>query len=175
MPKSSGKPWLAIFCLVLIGIGLVLAASSDPSRFSSSPSEDRKIDLLVIAGLTCTVAGIGLLLWAIRGTTRDMIPEKKAKANLGIGMGFVLQVVGFALVASDAGPVIGLPLIAASLPLLIWGCLRYAEAKRYVKWVGLLGAAGIPGLLILIVLPAARGQTEQRSADAIPDAPSNEG
>jgi cell division protein FtsW (lipid II flippase) len=138
-----------------------LAASSNPRRFSSSPSEDRKIDLLVITGLTCTVAGIGFLLWAIRGMSQAMVAEKKAKANLGVGIGFVLQLIGFALLASDTGPVIGLPLVFVSVPLLIWGCMCYAEGKRYSKWIGLLGAAGIPGLFILIVLPVADGRIEQ--------------
>lgn len=160
MSKLRRKYWLMAISLVLICLGLLLAASSDPRRFSLNPSEDRKIDFLVIAGLTCTVAGIGFLLWATRGMTQAMIPEKKAKANLGVGVGFVLQLLGFALLGSDTGPAIGLPLVLASVPLLIWGCMRYAEGERYSKWVGVIGAAGIPGLIILIILPVAHGPTE---------------
>jgi MFS family permease len=174
MSKSKEKHWLMVIGLILICIGLLLAASSNPRRFSMSPNKDRKIDLLVITGLTCTVAGIGLLLWAIRSMTQPMIADKRAKANLGVGIGFVLQLIGFALLASDAGPVIGLPLVLASLPLLVWGCMRYAEGKRYSKWVGLLGAAGIPGLIILIVLPVSGGQTQQRSVDESSAASSTE-
>lgn len=160
MMKSRGTYGLMAISLVLICIGLVLAASSNPRRFSLSPSNDRIIDLLAITGLACTVTGIGLLLWAVRGMTQSMLPEKKAKANLGVGIGFALQVVGFFLLPSDAGPMIGLPLVLLSVPLLIWGCMHYAEGKRYSKWVGLLAAVGVPGLVILIALPVAREQTE---------------
>ncbi len=40
----------------------------------------------------------------------------------------------------------GLPLLLASVPLLIWGCMCYAGRQRYSKWIGLLGVTGIPGL-----------------------------
>ena len=155
MLKSRNRYWMVSVSLVLICVGLVLAASSNPRRFSLSPSADRIIDLLMITGLACTASGIGLLLLAIRGTTRAMIPEKRSQANLGVGIGFALQLVGLFLLGTDFAHMVGLPLILASVPLLLWGCVRYAEGKRYAKWVGLLGLAGIPGLIILIVLPVA--------------------
>jgi hypothetical protein len=47
---------------VLVYTGIVLAALSNPDRFSLNVSADRQIDLLSASGFVCTTAGIGLLL-----------------------------------------------------------------------------------------------------------------
>ena len=83
-----------------------------------------------------------------------MLPEKKSKTNIGVGIGFVLQLIGFFVSArGDIGAVVGLLLIVISIPVFIWGCMNYAEGKGHSKWVGLVGVAGIIGLIVLIVLP----------------------
>ena len=83
-----------------------------------------------------------------------MLPEKKTKTNIGVGIGIILQLAGFALSnAGETGGLLGLLLILISLPVFIWGCMNYAEGKGHSKWVGLVGVAGIIGLIVLIVLP----------------------
>jgi hypothetical protein len=69
----------------------------------------------------------------------------------------VLQLAGFLL--SDQGaegePVVclGCLLVLASLPVLVWGCMNYAEGKGHSKWVGLVGLAGCIGLIVPVILP----------------------
>ena len=83
-----------------------------------------------------------------------MLPEKKTKTNIGVGIGILLQLAGFALSGvGETGPIVGLLLILVSIPVFIWGCMNYAEGKGHSKWVGLVGLAGVIGLIVLIVLP----------------------
>jgi len=83
-----------------------------------------------------------------------MLPEKKTRTNIGVGIGFLLQLAGFALSGvGEIGAIIGLLLILVSIPVFIWGCMNYAEGKGHSKWVGLVGVAGIIGLIVLIVFP----------------------
>lgn len=83
-----------------------------------------------------------------------MLAEHKSKANVGVGLGFSLQLLGFLLCgAGEAGGGLGCLLILASLPLLIWGCLHYAEGKGHSKWIGLVGLTGFLGLVVLVLLP----------------------
>jgi len=156
--KTPTKYWLvltgAVAGVVLVCAGLLLAALSNPGRFSLDVTADRQIRLLVASGFACTIAGIGLLLKAVRHTTTSMPLQQKTKANTGVGIGFVLQLAGLFLSgAGQVGALIGLLLILASLPVFIWGCLNYAEGKGHSKWVGLVGIAGILGLIVLMVLP----------------------
>jgi hypothetical protein len=85
-----------------------------------------------------------------------MLPEKKTKANISVGIGFLLQLAGFFLVQTKetrAVNFLGIVLILISLPLFIRGCTNYAEGKGHSKWFGLVGLAGLIGLIVLIVLP----------------------
>ena len=83
-----------------------------------------------------------------------MPQQQKTRANIGVGIGFVLQLAGlFLSVAGDFRALSGLLLILAGVPMMIWGCLNYAEGKGHSKWVGLVGMAGILGLIVLMVLP----------------------
>ena len=83
-----------------------------------------------------------------------MLPEKKTKTNIGVGIGIILQLAGFALSSvGETGAVVGLLFILIGLPVLMWGCMNYAEGKGHSKWVGLVGLAGCIGIIILIVLP----------------------
>jgi hypothetical protein len=80
-----------------------------------------------------------------------MLPEKKTKANIGVGIGVVIQLAGLKLFGpADIRTILA---ILLSLPVFIWGCMNYAEGKGQSKWVGLVGLAGIVGLVVLIVLP----------------------
>ncbi|MHC4656724.1 MAG: hypothetical protein ACYS91_17160 [Planctomycetota bacterium] len=85
-----------------------------------------------------------------------MLPEKKTKTNLGVGIGVLLQLAGYFLVQTTetcAIALLGLILLLISIPVFIWGCMNYAEGKGHSKWVGLVGIAGLIGLIVLAVLP----------------------
>ena len=83
-----------------------------------------------------------------------MLPEKQTKTNIGVGIGVLLQLVGFYLArTADTDAIIGLILILVSMPVFIWGCMNYAEGKGHSKWVGLVALASIIGLIVLILLP----------------------
>lgn len=85
-----------------------------------------------------------------------MLPEKQTKTNIGVGMGVFLQLAGLYLYLIKAGntaAILGIVLIVASIPVFVWGCMNYAEGKGHSKWVGLVGSTGLPGLLVLILLP----------------------
>jgi uncharacterized membrane protein YidH (DUF202 family) len=83
-----------------------------------------------------------------------VLPEKRTKTNVGVGIGVLLQLAGLFLAQTgDAAALFGLVLILASLPVFIWGCVNYAEGKGHSTWVGLVGLAGIIGLIVLILLP----------------------
>jgi len=158
---TQKKYWLvltaAVAGVVIVCAGLSLAALSDPGRFSLDPRADTQIHLMAIAGFACTIAGIGLLLTAVSSTTKSMPAQMRTRTNLGVGIGFVLQLAGFFLCgAGQVRALLGLVLILASLPVFIWGCLNYAEGKGHLKWVGLVGVAGIIGLIVLMVLPDQR-------------------
>ena len=83
-----------------------------------------------------------------------MLPDKKTNTNIGVGIGTILQLVGFVSSRNgETGAIVGSLLIIISIPVFIWGCMNYAEGKGHSKWVGLVGVAGIIGLIVLIVLP----------------------
>ena len=83
-----------------------------------------------------------------------MLKEKKRNANIGVGVGFLFQIVCKAL---WQGAGIGVPLIGLiGTCLIIWGCFNYAEGKGYTKWLGLFGLLSIIGLVILACLPDKR-------------------
>ncbi|MHC4692247.1 MAG: hypothetical protein ACYS67_05870 [Planctomycetota bacterium] len=85
-----------------------------------------------------------------------MLPEKKTKTNISVGIGFLLQLAGYFLVQSKetcAVTCLGIILILISMPLFIRGCTNYAKGKGQSKWLGLLGLASLIGLVVLAVLP----------------------
>ncbi len=146
---------MSVAGLVMIFVGLALAALSNPGRFSLDPRLDRQIHLLAVSGVTCTAVGIGLFFGGVSHSTRSMPWRYRNRTNVGVGIGFALQLAG--LVHLQAGPhrhTTAFILLLAGLPLIVWGCLNYAEGKGYPKWVGLLGAAGLFGLMVLVALPA---------------------
>ena len=82
------------------------------------------------------------------------VKRRRENANTGVGIGVLLQVIGFCALRSEDGVSgVGIALILLSIPLFVWGCLNYAESKGYHKEVGLIGLLGIIGLIVLVVLP----------------------
>ena len=165
MTTTRKKYWLvlagAIVGVVLVCAGLCLAALSNPRRFTLDVTADRQIGLLAFSGFACTVTGVGLLLKAASYTTKSMSPQTRNKIAIGVGIGFALQLTGLFLSGTgQVGVLIGLSLILAGVPAIIWGCLNYAEGKGHSKWVGLVGVAGIIGLIVLIALPNQHEETK---------------
>ncbi len=140
--------------LAFVGTGLLLAVLSNPKRFSLSVADDRNIQLFAISSFACTLAGIGLFLYAVRHTTKSMPAQLRTNANIGVGLGFVLQLAGFFLPEISSVPIeIGLALLLAGVPAFVWGGMHYAQGKGYSKSFGLLAIVGILGLIVLILLP----------------------
>jgi hypothetical protein len=84
----------------------------------------------------------------------NMLPEKKSKTNLGVGLGILLQITGNVLAGtSEAGAIPGYVLTFIGTVFFVWGCMNYAEGKGHSKWLGLLGLISCLGLVILIFLP----------------------
>ena len=68
-----------------------------------------------------------------------MLPEKKTKTNIGVGIGIILQIAGRALAAtSDAGAILGLIVVLVGAAFFVWGCMNYAEGKGHSKWLDCL-------------------------------------
>ncbi|HEX5399621.1 MAG TPA: hypothetical protein VFY06_11300 [Verrucomicrobiae bacterium] len=83
-----------------------------------------------------------------------MLPEKRTKTNIGIGVGILLEVAGrIAISLNEALGIPGLIIVFVGVVLFVWGCMNYAEGKGHSKWLGFLGLLSIIGLIILIVLP----------------------
>lgn len=158
MPQNYWKNVVvAVFGLLLIGTGLAFAALSNPARFSSSVENDKYIDLFAGSGFLCTVVGTGLFVTAANRTTKSMPRQHRNNANLGIGLGLVLQLAGFFL----PGPLqlhalAGLVIVLASLPLFVWGSMHYAVGKGQSKLFGIAGMLGLVGLVVLMMLPNRR-------------------
>lgn len=83
-----------------------------------------------------------------------MLPENKIKTNLGVGLGFLLQLGGRLIMGQNPNlGIVGGVMVLVGLILFIWGCMNYAEGKGHSKWLGLLGLLSCIGLIILVVLP----------------------
>jgi hypothetical protein len=155
---SATKYWrvVAIACvgLVLVVTGLSLAILSNPNRFSLDIADDRNIQLFAISGFACTFVGIGLFMLAVRHTTKAMPVQLQRNANIGVGLGFVLQLGGSFLPEVVDVPIeIGMAFTLAGVPAFVWGAIHYAQGKKHSSWFGLLGVLGILGFIVLILLP----------------------
>lgn len=153
-----GEATIGILCCVM---GLGLASLSDPRRYSLSASDDQYIYGYLLAGLVLTLAGVGLFLYAVKGTTAQMTPELRKQVNTGIGIGYALQCAGL-LAATQWPDNLGtaLTLMVPGVATFTWGTMKYALGKGYAQAYGLLGLLGVVGLVILILLPErTAGQT----------------
>jgi len=152
LPRNhAGHFAIALIGLAFIGGGLWLAVLSNPLRFSLSPKDDRNIQLFAFSGFACTLAGIGLFLVAVRNSTATMPEQLRKKVNIGVGLGFVLQLAGLFLAGIPIE--ISWALILSGLIAIVWGTMHYAQGKGYSQLLGLLGIGGILGLIVLILLP----------------------
>lgn len=153
MSHKQNVAW-AILGLGLALVGLILAALSDPARFSIDVADDRYIHLFAVSGFGCTLIGTFLFLFSVRNATSSMSPQLQRNANIGVGLGFVLQLVGFFLPEFNGDLLgIGLAIIIAGLAIFVWGTIHFAKGKGYSTRLGLLGILGISGLIVLILLP----------------------
>jgi len=83
-----------------------------------------------------------------------MRSDTKAKAYVGIIIGFIVQLVGRGIAnSSDQGAIVGSIIGLGGLLVFLWGCMNFAEVKGYSKWLGLLGLLSCIGLIVLILLP----------------------
>lgn len=146
---------IALVSLPFMIGGLSAAFLSNPKRFSLDEAHDRSIHLLAISGFACTLIGVVLFLLAVGHSTESMPARLRRNANIGVGGGFVLQLAGLALPELTRAPAMsGWILVVASLPAFIWGATHYAQGKGRAKSLGLLGAFGVLGLIVLALLPS---------------------
>ncbi len=83
-----------------------------------------------------------------------MLPDKKRKTNIGIGVGIILQLSRFILVRQHIiPPDLGLVIWVFGVVFFVWGCMNYAEGKGASKWFGLFGILSLVGLLVLLLIP----------------------
>ena len=174
MAKKQNSNWMAIVGLVLLVVGLVSSGFSSPPSDLYDHDGERQSTLLVFVGLTGTIVGLVLLMVVARKTTKSMAPEYKTRANIGVGIGIILQLAGFlAFRVGVGGPQVvplltpGSPsgfLFLLSVPVLAWGCMSYAAGKGRSKWLGLVGVLGSFGLAVLTAIP---DQHEGHEVDAV--------
>ena len=122
---------LAFVGLALVGAGLSLSVLSNPKRFGLSVAEDRSIQFFALSGFGCTLVGIGLFLFAVSRTTDSMPAQLKRNANVGVGLGFVLQLSGLFLPYIGHVPLgIGLAITLLGFPAFVWGCDELRAGKK---------------------------------------------
>ena len=80
-----------------------------------------------------------------------MLAQKKTNTNIGIGGGFVLQLIGNGITTQFGA--VGYLVVLAGIVMWLWGCWNYAQGKGYPGFLGLLGIFSCIGLVILAVLP----------------------
>ncbi len=88
-----------------------------------------------------------------------MIAEYQTKSNIGVGVGFLMEVAGRVILAQGGSQgstpllVVGGIITLAGAVLFIWGCFNYCQGKGYSGWLGLLGLLSCIGLIVLVLLP----------------------
>ncbi|MCM2372327.1 hypothetical protein [Aporhodopirellula aestuarii] len=162
------RPWkyrsvliVAIIGLGLICAGLVLAYLSDPSRYTINVRDDHRIVRLYLAGVLVTSIGLIAFVAAINQTSVNIAPKPRRDINLGIGGGITCQVCAF----SEQDPAMIIGWLLTAMLLIVWACMRFAEAKGFSKWYGVLGVLGIFGLIILLLLPTRTAQPGNKDSD----------
>ena len=84
-----------------------------------------------------------------------MLSEYKRGTNIGIGVGFVLVLLGKYLTLSQPNAVaaFGVILSLGGLGFFVWGSAQYAKGKGHSPYWGILGLLYILGFVILFFLP----------------------
>lgn len=80
-----------------------------------------------------------------------MLAEYKTKTNIGVAIGFILQLAGRIMLSQ--GMPAGLVIVVVGSAFFIWGCVNYARGKGHSGWLGALGLLSLIGLIILVLLP----------------------
>ena len=111
-----------------------------------------------------------MVLLAARRAATEMPRETIRKGSVGVGAGVVFQSVGAIILRLDPdvpNQFTGLTvetqailqfwvaalMLAASVPVFVWGCGNCAQGKGYSSSLGALGVLGILGLIVLLILP----------------------
>ena len=84
-----------------------------------------------------------------------MLKEYQSKTNLGVGVGFLMQLVGrfFLIPRGELVSTVGYAVAMAGLVLFAWGCSCYMKGKGYNPALGLLGLLSLIGLIVLVCFP----------------------
>jgi len=86
----------------------------------------------------------------------------KFSANLGVGCGILLMLLGSALAQGGEGRLlVGSFILLGGWAWEIWGCVNYMRWKGYSGWFGLFGYLLLPGLVILFCFPNRRKRISQ--------------
>gem|GEM_PF-2104358 len=82
-----------------------------------------------------------------------MIESYKGKVNSEIALWILLMIVGSIFQGEPIYDIVRNSFYALSYLSFILACVHYAKGKGYSGWLGALGLASIPGLIVLVVLP----------------------
>lgn len=162
-PKYSWTLARALVGVACLAGGLCFAALSHPKLYPLNVSSDRIIDFYAFSGFGCAVLGMGLFFSAVKHTTAPMSLEQQRETNFAAAAGFLLQLIGSALIAMEVRPSLGWFFLLAGIPVLVWSCSLYAKAKGYSQQIGWLGLLGVIGLMILLILPV---KIDQQSSES---------
>jgi hypothetical protein len=82
-----------------------------------------------------------------------MLKEYARKTNIGVGIGFITQLIGRAIAEQDDMFLLGVAIAFVGFSFFIWGCAQYARGKGHSPWLGPLGLLSLLGLIVLFLLP----------------------
>jgi hypothetical protein len=77
----------------------------------------------------------------------------KTQAILGLWAGFLSQFAAGAAIGLGHATWPWLALLFLTIPVLVWGCMRWCQHLGYPAILGLLGVFSMLGFLIMLVLP----------------------
>jgi hypothetical protein len=85
----------------------------------------------------------------------DAIPlSYNAQCNIGIVVGLLIHFAGFGIQKLEGFFfLLGLAVWLVGDIFFVWGYCAYARMKGHSAWLGFLGILGLPGLLVLRLLP----------------------
>ena len=84
-----------------------------------------------------------------------MLSEYKRTTNIGIGVGFVLVLLGkyLALFQPESSALLVWVVCLVGIAFFIWGSSQYARGKGHSPYWGVLGLFYILGFVVLFFLP----------------------
>jgi hypothetical protein len=82
-----------------------------------------------------------------------MLKEYKRNTNIGVGVGWVVMLLGSMLARSSGGAtLLSTSVLILGAVLFIWGCGQYAKGKGHSVYLGALGLLWLLGLVILALM-----------------------